>query len=103
MELFLRRDTQAKPASLQKVGNRCLLQKGNEGQKMKRKLITDRENEILRLIVEGFSNRQIAERLTLSVRTVETHRANIMKKLKIENLAGLIKYAIRAGITTLDS
>ena len=70
---------------------------------MKRKLITDRENEILRLIVEGFSNRQIAERLMLSVRTVETHRANIMKKLKIENLAGLIKYAIRAGITTLDS
>jgi len=69
---------------------------------MRRKLITDREKEILELIAQGFPNREIAGRLSLSVRTVETHRANIMKKLKIDSLAGLVKYAIRTGLTTLD-
>ena len=69
---------------------------------MQRKIITDREKQVLRLIAQGYSNKQIAQQLSLSVKTVDAHRANIMRKLQIDNLAGLIKYAIRMGIIDLD-
>ena len=69
---------------------------------MERRVITDREKEVLRLIAQGYSNRQIAQQLSLSVKTVDAHRANIMRKLQIDNLAGLVKYAIRMGIIDLD-
>lgn len=61
-------------------------------------ILTEREREILQLVAEGHSSRTIAEMLFVSLKTVENHRANIMKKLDIENLAGLIKYAISKGI-----
>lgn len=57
--------------------------------------LTDREREILKLIAEGHSNREIARRLVLSIKTVVHHRASIMEKLGIHNLTELIKYAIR--------
>ena len=53
---------------------------------------------MVRLIAEGLSNREIAERLSISVKTVDTHRGNIMEKLGVHNTAELIKYAIRKGI-----
>lgn len=61
-------------------------------------LLTERELEIVRLIAEGLSSRSIAERLSISTKTVDTHRANIMEKLGVRNSAELIKYAIREGI-----
>lgn len=61
------------------------------------KLLTAREKEVLRLIVEGKSNKEIADVLFISVRTVERHRANIMDKLNLKNTADLIKYGIREG------
>lgn len=61
-------------------------------------LLTEREIQIVRLIAEGLSSRQIAERLSISVKTVDTHRSNIMEKLGVRNSAELIKYAIREGI-----
>ena len=61
-------------------------------------LLTDRESEILKLIVAGFSNKEIGEKLFISHRTVDTHRTNIMKKLNVSNIAGLISYAIRHGM-----
>jgi len=61
-------------------------------------ILTEREREILQLVAEGNSSRTIAEMLFLSLKTVENHRSNIMKKLDIDNLAGLIKYAISKGI-----
>lgn len=64
-------------------------------------LLTEREVEIVRLIAEGLSSRQIAERLSISVKTVDTHRANIMEKLGVRNSAELIKYAIREGILSV--
>lgn len=64
--------------------------------------LTDREREILQLIAEGCSNRKIAEHLYISVKTVETHKANLMEKLDIHNIAELTKYALRKGITSLD-
>ncbi len=63
-------------------------------------LLSARENEVLKLIAEGNSNKKIADLLFISPRTVETHRANIMKKLCLKNSAELIKYAIITGIIT---
>ncbi len=57
--------------------------------------LTDRELEVLQLIGKGLSTRQVAEQLNLSVKTVETHRENIKQKLKLENAAQLIQYAVR--------
>jgi DNA-binding NarL/FixJ family response regulator len=56
-----------------------------------------REKEVLRLIVEGKSNKEIAEILFISVRTVESHRANVMAKLNLNSTADLVKYAIQKG------
>ncbi len=61
-------------------------------------MLTDRESGILKLIVGGFSNKEIGEKLFISHRTVDTHRTNIMKKLNVSNIAGLISYAIRHGM-----
>ncbi|MGA1791933.1 MAG: response regulator [bacterium] len=63
--------------------------------------ITQRETEIVQLIVEGLNSREIAEKLNLSFKTILRHRNNIMKKLGIHNLAGLIRYAVKEGISPL--
>lgn len=65
-------------------------------------LLTHREREVLQLLAEGGSTAQIAERLHLSVKTVETHRKRIMDKLGLRSIAELTKYAIREGLTPLD-
>ncbi|MEN8189104.1 MAG: response regulator transcription factor [Thermodesulfobacteriota bacterium] len=64
-------------------------------------LLTRRETEILQLVAEGLTNAEIAERLYISPSTVDTHRKNIMTKLDIHSVAGLVKYAIRHKIVTL--
>lgn len=63
----------------------------------KKALLTDRETEILKLIAEGYSNKEIGEKLFISHRTVDTHRTNLMNKLEVNNIAGLIRYAIKNG------
>ena len=63
--------------------------------------LSDREREVLALIAEGYSNKSIASNLGLSVRTVETHRARIMRKLNIHSTAGLTKFAISQGMASL--
>ncbi|NKJ42030.1 MULTISPECIES: response regulator transcription factor [unclassified Novosphingobium] len=60
--------------------------------------LTPREQEVLRGVVAGLTNRAIAERLHIGVRTVEMHRGNIMQKLQMDNLAALIRFAILTGI-----
>ncbi|TDQ67494.1 two-component system nitrate/nitrite response regulator NarL [Maritalea mobilis] len=60
--------------------------------------LTTREQAVLLLVAEGVSNREVAEKLDISVRTVETHRKNIKKKLGISTTAGLTKYAISNGL-----
>lgn len=67
-----------------------------------KKPLSAREREVLQLIAEGHSTKQIATLLHLSVKTVETHRRQIMEKLRIYNVAGLIKYAVREGLASLD-
>jgi DNA-binding NarL/FixJ family response regulator len=66
-------------------------------------LLTEREREVLQLIAEGHTNKGIADLLSLSVKTVEAHRSRVMEKLKIHNVAGLTRYAISRGITSITS
>ena len=63
-------------------------------------ILTAREREILQLIAEGHTNKEIAALLVLAVKTIENHRTRIMDKLEIHNVAGLTRYAIRKGIST---
>jgi two-component system, NarL family, nitrate/nitrite response regulator NarL len=63
--------------------------------------LSTRERQVLALIAGGLSNREIADRLALSVRTIETHRQHVMDKLDIHSVAGLTKYAISEGLTHL--
>ncbi len=60
--------------------------------------LTPRQRQILQLVAEGLGTRQIAERLFLSVKTVETHRAQIMQRLDIHDVPGLVRFAIRHGL-----
>ncbi len=60
--------------------------------------LTDREREILALIAEGLSNQEIAQKLFISIKTVQTHRTHIMEKLDLHNRAQLVRYAIRKGL-----
>ena len=64
--------------------------------------LTSREREVLQLLAEGNSSKEAAFLLNLNVKTVDTHRQRIMKKLDLHNLADLTKYAIREGLTSLD-
>ncbi|HUI10131.1 MAG TPA: response regulator transcription factor [Bacteroidota bacterium] len=71
---------------------------GNGGQQL-----TKRELEVLAYIAKGFTNRQIADALFLSFRTVNTHRANLMQKLNIHDTAGLVRHAISLGLVKTES
>jgi two-component system response regulator NreC len=72
------------------------VQAGEEPESYSR--LTDREHEILRLTAEGKSAREIGDMLTLSPRTVERHRANLMEKLDLHNRSEVVQYAIRKGL-----
>lgn len=64
--------------------------------------LSPREREVLKLIAEGNTNREIAELMTISIKTVEKHRANLMAKLNVRDLAGLIRIAIKHGLIFLN-
>ncbi len=66
-------------------------------------VLTNREREVIQLLAEGKTTKQISSLLYVSVKTVETHRKKIMDKLGINSMAELTKYAIREGLTSLDS
>jgi DNA-binding NarL/FixJ family response regulator len=65
--------------------------------------LSEREREVLQLLAEGHSTTQIAERLHISRKTVETHRKNIKQKLDLQSVAELTKFAVREGLTSLDN
>lgn len=66
--------------------------------KEKIKDLSERENEILKYIIKGFSNQQIGEKLFISHRTVDTHRTNLMRKLDVKNVASLVRVALKTGM-----
>ena len=61
-------------------------------------MLTDREREVLQLIAEGLSSKEIAPVLGVSLKTVDSHRSNLMDKLDIHKVSGLVRYAIRMGL-----
>ncbi|MBT9507523.1 response regulator transcription factor [Rhodoferax sp.] len=65
-------------------------------------LLTPRQREVLKLVAEGQSTKEIARRLDLSVKTVDSHRSQLMKLLDIHEVTGLVRYAMRAGLISAD-
>ena len=65
--------------------------------------LTEREREVFQLLAEGLRNHEIAKRLHVSVKTIETHRAHILSKLGLNNIAELVKYAIEVGVLGVDT
>jgi DNA-binding NarL/FixJ family response regulator len=65
--------------------------------------LTPRQREILQLVAEGHSSKEIAQKLNLSIKTVETHRGELMNRLNIHDIAGLVRYAIRTGLVIPES
>ena len=61
-------------------------------------MLTDREREVLQLIAEGLSSKEIANMLGVSLKTIDSHRSNLMEKLDIHKVSGLVRFAIRAGL-----
>ena len=65
--------------------------------------ITPRQREVLKLIAEGLGTKSMAFRLGVSVKTVETHRAQLMERLDIHDVPGLVRFAVRSGLVSADA
>ena len=65
--------------------------------------LSHRQREVLQLLAEGLTSKELAARLHISIKTVTTHRQNIMSRLNIRSIAELTKYAVRTGLTSLES
>lgn len=85
---------------MRSVAGKVKSRKRNDG--MQIPALTEREREILRLYVEGFSNQEIADRLSISIRTVETHKANIMQKFNFRSTVEMVKFALRNNLVSLE-
>lgn len=79
----------------------AVLGQGNEEDLQAESVLTSRERQVLQMVAEGQTSRQIANSLCVSPKTVETHRTRLMKKLNLTSLADLVKYAVREGLTSL--
>ena len=77
------------------------VRKSQDGDASAFSILTAREREVLQLLAEGLSTKNVAARLHVSVKTIETHRQHIMEKLNTHSIADLIKYAVREGLTSL--
>jgi DNA-binding NarL/FixJ family response regulator len=80
--------------------NKLLTSNGNGGGEDPLECLSAREHQVFSLLIEGLRNKEIASRLELSPKTVDTHRASLMRKLDIHDLAGLVKFAIRWDLTS---
>lgn len=69
----------------------------------KLELITVRQREVLQRIAEGQNTKEIAAAMAIAVKTVEAHRLRLMQRLQIDNVANLVRFAIRTGLVSLDS
>jgi DNA-binding NarL/FixJ family response regulator len=91
------------PIAATLIGDYLRVTQGERGAASARgEALTVREREVLRLIADGSSNQDIAEQLGLSRKTVDSHRANAMRKLDLHDVTEVVKYAIRTGLITLD-
>jgi DNA-binding NarL/FixJ family response regulator len=77
---------------------RNYLERVRRGERLSTSVLTPREDEVIKLIAEGYTSREIADALTISLKTVERHRSNILQKLGMRDRTDLTRYAIRAGL-----
>lgn len=77
---------------------RDFLDRMRRGERIPRAVLTEREDQVVKLIAEGHSSKEIAQKLVISVKTVERHRANVLAKLGMRDRTELTRYAIRAGL-----
>jgi DNA-binding CsgD family transcriptional regulator len=90
---------------MQEQGSKPLIREGlHQGGKKSTvvQVLTPRQRQVLQLIAEGYSTKDMAQRLSVSVKTIETHRMGIMNRLGIHDVAGLVRYSIRIGLITSD-
>jgi DNA-binding NarL/FixJ family response regulator len=90
--------TYLEPSLAGDVVEETLGRRGRQAEEAARSPLSDREREVLRLVAQGHTNQQIAERLFLSVKTVETYRARLMTKLGLRTRADLVRYALSVGL-----
>jgi two-component system response regulator NreC len=95
-------DTYLYPSVAAKLVSDYLRLTGTGTEKDSYDSLTAREREILALLASGASNREIAERLTLGLSTVQTHRSNLMHKLNLQTVSDLMKYAVRRGLINIE-
>ena len=100
LKAVLRGETYLSPAVSRGVLSDYVLRLRTE--KPAAELLTPRQREVLQLIAEGHSTKVIARRLDLSVKTVDTHRSQLMRQLDIHEVAGLVRYAMREGLVSDD-
>ncbi len=91
------------PSLTKKLIEEFLLRVGTGENRSSYDKLTAREKEILTMIGDGLTNAEIAEKVSLSVHTVQTHRSNIMEKLGLHNRAQLVTYAVRVGLISPDT
>ncbi|WP_435770629.1 response regulator [Nocardioides sp. SYSU DS0651] len=77
---------------------RDFLDRMRRGERIPRAVLTERENQVVKLIAEGHSSKEIAQELVISIKTVERHRANVLAKLGMRDRTELTRYAVRAGL-----
>ncbi|MGZ4408496.1 MAG: response regulator transcription factor [Gaiellaceae bacterium] len=80
------------------LGDRLVAAEAEAARLAKADPLSEREREVLRLLAVGHTNQEIAKRLYISVRTVETHRAHVMQKLRLQTRADLVAYALERGL-----
>ena len=101
IQAIYRGDSFLSPSAAAALVDECQQKIAVEGGKDPYQLLTDREREVLKLVVEGHTAREIADMLVVSPKTVEWYRTSLMNKLNIHNRTDLIKYAIRKRVITL--
>jgi len=94
-------DSFLSPTAAAAVVEECQQKATLERKKEPYQCLTDKEREVLKLVAEGHTAKEIADMLVISLRTVEAHKTSLMKKLNIHNKTDLIKFAIRKGIITI--
>jgi RNA polymerase sigma factor (sigma-70 family) len=96
----MRGETYLSPPISKRLVDEYIRRTSEEGDPLDR--LTPRQREILQLIAEGRSTKEIAQTLGLSPRTVETHRAQLMERLGVHDVAGLVRFAVRMGLVQPD-
>jgi len=101
IQAVYRGDSFLSPSAAAAIVEECQQKTTAEGEKDPYQLLTDREREVLKLVVEGHSAREIADMLVVSPKTVEWYKTSLMNKLNIHNRTDLIRFAIRKAIITV--